>query len=290
MLSQIENDRIRIEEYLNRCFCESAPYLRLLEAMRYSLLAGGKRVRPILTLAFCRACGADDEIALPFAAGIEMLHTYSLIHDDLPCMDNDTLRRGKPTCHIVYGQAGAVLAGDALLTAAFGQLAAAPLPADIRIRAVQELSSSAGPYGMVGGQQMDLEAEDRNINIDRLILLQSLKTGAIIRCACRLGVLAAEGTEAQLQAAAEYANAVGLAFQIRDDILDRIGSMEQLGKNIGSDSSKNKSTFASTCGVEECQKRVQMLSEQAAASLQGREFVQISFLQDFARALALREN
>ena len=216
-----------IENYLEtKCFCyDNEPQKALFEAMRYSLLAGGKRLRPIFVLDFCRMCGGNWEKALPFAAAVEMVHTYSLIHDDLPCMDDDDLRRGRPTNHKVFGEATAVLAGDALLTAAFSYIADADISAEIRIRAVKILSHCAGELGMVGGQMLDMCSEQRECTVQEVMDIQSRKTGALIRAACMLGVLAGQGSEEQLLSALEFATHLGIAFQIRDDMLDVIGAL-----------------------------------------------------------------
>ena len=213
-----------IESYLeNQCFTyENEPQKNLFSAMRYSLLAGGKRLRPIFVFDFCRMSGGDWKKAVPFAAAVEMIHTYSLIHDDLPCMDNDDYRRGKLTNHKVYGEAVAVLAGDALLTAAFSHLSKSDYPADIRIRAVEILSDCAGELGMVGGQILDMDSEHRQCTASEVIDIQARKTGALIRAACMLGVLAAGGSVEQLSAASGFADHLGLAFQIRDDFEDEI--------------------------------------------------------------------
>ena len=245
-----------IEDYLDKeCFLdESQPQKELFDAMRYSLLAGGKRLRPIFVLDFCRMCGGDWKKAMPFAAAIEMVHTYSLIHDDLPCMDNDDYRRGRLTNHKVYGEANAVLAGDALLTAAFTYLAKAPFSAEVRIRAVEILSECAGELGMVGGQVLDMKSETRECTEREVLDIQSRKTGALIRAACMLGVLAGGGTEDQLIAAGAFADHLGLAFQIRDDMLDVIGNAEEMGKAVGTDAVKN--TFVQLYGLEACDQLV----------------------------------
>lgn len=244
-----------VEEYLNSCFCwTNQPQQELFEAMRYSLLAGGKRLRPVYVLEFCRLCGGNWQKALPFAAAIEMVHTYSLIHDDLPCMDNDDFRRGKPTNHKVYGEANAILAGDALLTEAFVTLTQADLPAKLIAQAVHILGASAGALGMVGGQVLDLAAENNKSAVEDVYAIQTRKTGALIVAACQLGVTAAGGSEAQMKAATAYAQSVGLAFQIRDDILDVIGSEAALGKATGTDVKKN--TFVLHYGVETCEAMV----------------------------------
>jgi len=241
-----------IESYLNNsCFIyPREPQQTLFDAMRYSLLAGGKRLRPIFVLDFCRMCGGDWTRALPFAAAVEMIHTYSLIHDDLPCMDNDDYRRGKLTNHKVYGEAMAVLAGDALLTAAFKQLVLADYSSDIKIKAVSVLSDCAGELGMVGGQVLDIQSEERKCTAQEVKDIQSRKTGALIKAACLLGVLAGNGNEEKYNAAEVFAENLGLAFQIRDDMLDVIGNAEELGKATGVDADKN--TFVQLYGIDQC--------------------------------------
>lgn len=273
-----------IERYLSLCFTQDAPQKVLFEAMRYSLLAGGKRLRPTLTLALCEICGEDAAAALPFAAAVEMVHTYSLIHDDLPCMDNDEYRRGKLTNHKVYGEATAVLAGDALLTAAFGQLAAAALPAARIAKAVAVLARCAGELGMVGGQVLDMNAETRLCTEQEVYDIQSRKTGALISAACQLGVIAAGGAQTQLSQAVRYAEAIGLAFQIEDDILDVIGDAGKLGKATGMDESKN--TFVRLYGIDRCRK---MIEEQTATALQAAEALNAPFLGELAKTLQNRD-
>lgn len=263
-----ESYHSHIESYLNYyCFQDnsSLPQHVLFSAMRYSLLAGGKRLRPILVFDFCRMCGGNWKKAVDFAAAIEMIHTYSLIHDDLPCMDNDDYRRGALTNHKVYGEAIAVLAGDALLTTAFSFLAKAPYTAEVRIKAVQILSECAGELGMVGGQVLDMQSEQRQCTMQEVLDIQSRKTGALIRAACSLGVLAGGGDENQLLAASKFADHLGLAFQIRDDILDVIGNADELGKAVGVDGHKN--TFVQLLGIEKCNQLVCLHTEEAVASL-----------------------
>ena len=255
--------------------------------MEYSLLAGGKRVRPVLTLEACRMCGGRVEDALPFACGVEMIHTYSLIHDDLPAMDDDELRRGRPTNHVVYGEATAILAGDGLLTAAFGQLTKAELPPERIVSAVAALSAAAGPSGMVGGQALDMAGEGHALSRGELELLQSLKTGALISAATQLGGIAAGATREQLKQLDRYAQALGLAFQVRDDMLDVISSDQELGKPVGSDRANEKSTFVNALGLEHCAQLVEQLSQQAADALA--EFEQPEFLVWLAHALADRK-
>lgn len=275
-----------VEGYLQQCFIEpEEPQQVLFDAMRYSLLAGGKRLRPALTLAFCVLCGGKAENALPFAAAVEMVHTYSLIHDDLPCMDNDDLRRGRPTNHKVYGEATAVLAGDGLLTASFRFLTRAKLPAAQIVRAVQVLSLCAGELGMVGGQVLDMEAEKRACTEKEVRAIQSRKTGALISAACQLGVIAAGGSVIQQEAASAYADAIGLAFQIEDDILDVVGDADKIGKAVGVDEHKN--TFVRLYGVDACREMIAAETQRAITALDG--FDGADFLMELAQRLVSRE-
>lgn len=275
-----------IEEFLdNQCFTYvNQPQKELFDAMRYSLLAGGKRLRPIFVFDFCRMCGGDWQAAVPFAAAVEMIHTYSLIHDDLPCMDNDDYRRGKLTNHKVYGEATAVLAGDALLTAAFSYLSKSPFSAEIRIRAVEVLSECAGELGMVGGQVLDMHSEERQCTEQEVLDIQSRKTGALIRAACILGVLAGNGSEEQLLAAGKFADNLGLAFQIRDDMLDVIGNAQELGKATGVDTEKN--TFVQLYGLDTCDGLVRSHTHQAIAYLA--KFNDTRFMELLAAELTSR--
>ena len=277
-----------IEQYLDEtCFNDmNLPQKELFEAMRYSLLAGGKRLRPVLVLDFCKMCGIDYTNALPFAAAVEMIHTYSLIHDDLPCMDNDDYRRGKLTNHKVYGEAMAVLAGDALLTAAFSKVAAANCDASVRINAVKVLSECAGELGMVGGQVLDIQGEQRTCNAQEVLDIHTGKTVALIRAACVTGVLIGEGTDAQIQAASNFAYHLGLAFQIRDDMLDVIGQQEDLGKAVGTD--VNKNTFVRLYGIEECDRMVKDHTQKALEYL--KLFHDHNFMADVANMLTDRKN
>ena len=275
-----------IETYMEEnCFLyENEPQQILFDSMRYSLLVGGKRLRPVFVFDFCRMCGGDWKAAAPFAAAIEMVHTYSLIHDDLPCMDNDDYRRGKLTNHKVYGEANAVLAGDALLTAAFSYLAKAPFDAEVRIRAVKVLSVCAGELGMVGGQVLDMLSEERQCTEQEVLDIQSRKTGALIKAACYLGVLAGNGTDEQLDAASAFAEHLGLAFQIRDDMLDVLGSAEELGKAVGVDGEKN--TFVQLYGIEKCDMLVHKYTQMAQDAL--RDFADNQFMLDLADELVGR--
>lgn len=268
MKARIEADRALVEDALRQVFANAVPLGKLYEAMDYSLLAGGKRLRPILALETCRLAGGEENSALALGCAVEMVHTYSLIHDDLPAMDNDDLRRGRPTSHKVYGEALAILAGDGLLTAAFQVIAQAPgLTEGRRLAAVASLSEAAGPWGMVGGQVLDMAGEGQSLCREDVERLQSLKTGALIRCAARMGCIAAGADKALTQAVDRYAQRLGLAFQVRDDVLDVISSDETLGKPVGSDEKRGKSTFVSLLGLEECQNWILCLSREAQAAL-----------------------
>ena len=250
----------------------------LQEAMRYSLLAGGKRIRPILTMKFCEAAGGKMEDALDFGCGVEMLHTYSLIHDDLPCMDDDDLRRGRPTCHKVYGECVATLAGDALQAAAFQTVLSAKGPwrgGEGKVApalAATFLAVAAGERGMCGGQYLDTIGDGKVIHTaEELTAINDKKTGALLRAACLMGVAASAGhrkvEENCWDSAKDYATNLGLAFQIRDDMLDVIGNAAEFGKPIGSDASNEKSTYVSLLGLEECERRVLDYTERAKAAL-----------------------
>lgn len=264
---QIAQYRAAIEEFLQGKFCEDLPQKRLFDAMRYSLLAGGKRIRPVLTLEFCRICGGDWRSALPFACALEMIHTYSLIHDDLPCMDNDDYRRGRLTNHKVFGEALAVLAGDGLLTAAFETAASAAADPAVTVKAIRILAEQAGELGMVGGQVLDMDAEEQELTEQGIYDIQCRKTGALIQAACQIGVVAAGGTQQQLDAAKTYAQNLGLAFQIRDDMLDVIGDEATFGKPIGSDKAEKKTTFVDLLGLAACEREVVRLTDEAISAL-----------------------
>lgn len=238
------------------------------KAMKYSLSVGGKRIRPVLVLEFCSICGGDINKALPFAAALEMVHTYSLIHDDLPCMDDDDTRRGMPSCHIKFGEEYALLAGDALLTRAFGVLCQSGATSEQIVKAVSLLSDLAGVNGMIGGQVVDLKNEDKPCTIETLVIMDSLKTGALIKCAALLGVIASGGSQTEYEAAGKYASYLGHAFQIVDDILDVIGDEKELGKPIGSDKDSGKSTYVSVLGIEESQKYANEITQKAIDSLE----------------------
>ncbi len=237
----------------------------VVDAMRYSLLCGGKRIRGILVLEFCRMCGGNVNDALPYACAVEMLHAYSLIHDDLPCMDDDDMRRGQPSCHIRYGEATALLAGDALLTYSFEIALAKPdaLLAERALRAAGILARAAGYHGMVGGQVIDLACEGKNTDEQTLKKIHSMKTAALIRAAAVMGCVIAGADEDKVLAADSFSEKIGLSFQIVDDILDITGISAQLGKNVGSDRNNNKTTFATLYGVQRASEMARELSGQA---------------------------
>lgn len=244
------------------------PQKRIYEAMEYSLMAGGKRLRPVIMMMAAKMCGKPAEMVLPFAAAIEMIHTYSLIHDDLPAMDNDDLRRGKPTNHKVYGEAMAILAGDALLTKAFEAAASfddESISKDRVLRAISVLAQAAGDNGMVGGQVVDIES--RNEDAELLKYLHSLKTGALIRASGVIGAILAGASEEEIKAVESFCTNLGIAFQIQDDILDVTGSEEELGKPIGSDAENEKSTYVTIFGVEKAEQMADEYTKKAIESL-----------------------
>lgn len=287
-MKQSEYRRL-IEAALEDSFhgARALPQADLAEAMRYSLLAGGKRIRPILVLEFCRISGGDVDKAIPVACAIEMLHTYSLIHDDLPCMDNDDLRRGRPTNHKVYGECVATLAGDALQAEAFGAILRCALPADRRAACAEILADAVGIDGMCGGQYLDMLWEGRRLTEQELTDINSRKTGALLIAACQMGVAAAGGSELQLTAAGHYGAALGMAFQIRDDMLDVLSSAEELGKPIGSDAKEHKNTYMALLGEDGCQKTVDKLTTLAKVVL-AEAFDDAAFLCELADELAIR--
>ena len=290
--ARLKADQERVEAALRECFRGREPRGDIYDAMEYSLLAGGKRIRPVLTLEVCRMCGGDERQALPFACAVEMVHTYSLIHDDLPCMDDDDLRRGKPTNHKLYGEATAVLAGDGLLTAAFEPALEAEtgLPAQRTVEASACLARAAGARGMVGGQVLDMAAEGRAVSRYDGEQLQALKTGALLSAAAEMGCIVAGGTQEERNAVRRYAQKLGMAFQIRDDMLDVEGDEATLGKPVGSDQANEKTTFVSLLGIDECRALVEKLTEEAVAALAPFGAERSAFLRWLAEDLAGREN
>ena len=261
---------------------------RLTESMRYSLLAGGKRLRPILVLEFCRACGGSAEDALDAACGIEMLHTSSLIHDDLPAMDNDELRRGKPTNHVVYGEWLALLAGDALQAEAYSAILRSASPPRVRAEAARILAEAAGYRGICGGQFLDLDGEERTLSEDEINELNDGKTASLIAAACMMGCACAEAFD-KLPAADACGRAMGIAFQLRDDLLDVESSTAELGKPVGSDEKNGKSTLLALRGAEYCRQRVREETEKAVDILRS-EFGAPEFLIWLTQQLAGRKN
>lgn len=243
----------------------------LIDSMEYSLMVGGKRIRPLLTLLFCELCGADVKKALPFACAVEMIHTYSLIHDDLPCMDDDDYRRGKPSNHKVYGEDIATLSGDAMQSLAFEIMLSdeclLSVPAENIVKAAHTLAKYCGVLGMVGGQVIDIESENKNAPIEILSEMDEKKTGALIKAACEMGCIIGGGTDEQIKASTSYAHSIGLAFQIVDDILDVTSTSDMLGKPVGSDSDNNKSTYVSLLGIDRCKELVDELTKKAVDSL-----------------------
>ena len=283
---QYETYRQAVETYLEGLFTDQHPWKDLYEAMRYSILAGGKRIRPVLTLEFARLCGLDWHLALPVGCALELVHTYSLIHDDLPCMDDDDLRRGKPTNHKVYGETLAVLAGDALQPEAFRLMLTAPeLSAQQRAECALILAQAAGADGMVAGQVLD--TLHHLTGREEIAGMHRLKTGAMIAGACELGAAAAGAGETLRQAAREYGYALGLAFQIRDDMLDVMGDEATFGKPIGSDREEGKVTFVDLLGLEGCEAEVLKYTAQAKAALA--PLGETDFLEQLADTLSTRK-
>ena len=271
--TQYQEYKALADAALNTYFADTTvSYHRLLEAMHYSLTAGGKRLRPVLVLAFCAACGGDVRAALPVACAVEMVHTYSLIHDDLPCMDNDILRHGKPTTHAAFGEAVAMLAGDALQPEAFLFLVRTKLPAEQRIKLVELLAYASSTRGMCGGQAIDLSVVgNQKMTIEELRLMHSMKTGALLKASVLLGAFAGKKTPSQhdLSQLEVYGNAIGLAFQIVDDILDVVGDTAELGKTAGKDALGDKPTYVSLLGLEKAKELAEEQYLIAAKAVEG---------------------
>ena len=287
-MNRTEMYKAHVEQFLRDWYVRfrEEPQTLLFDAMQYSLLAGGKRLRPAFCMEFCRMCGGDWQKATPLAAAIEMIHTYSLIHDDLPCMDNDDYRRGRLTNHKVYGEAMAILAGDALLTDAFCVASTAQLEGRAMADAIGILAECAGSLGMVGGQVLDILSEERACTEAEILDIQSRKTGALIRAACAMGAVAGGASEEQFDAACRFASALGLAFQIRDDMLDVIGTQEEMGKSVGTDASKN--TFVRLYGLQRCEELVRIYTDAALDALS--IFPDNSYMMQVALELTQRTN
>ena len=294
MKQQLQQDAAKVEDALNAYLPNDAvsklQKTSVVEAMRYSLAAGGKRIRPVLVLEFCRMFGGVETQAMPAAAAIEMIHTFSLIHDDLPAMDDDDMRRGRPSCHRAFPEALAILAGDALSLQAFSVLAKDPVLSDAqKIRLITELSESSGQHGMIAGQVLDMEQEGRtDVTAEQLRTMCDFKTGALIRVACRMGCIAAGATQEQIAAADTYGSYLGLAFQIVDDILDVTSTTEVLGKPVGSDAEEQKVTFVTLLGLETAQQEAEALTRKAMAVLE--TLPQPAFLLALTRSLLVRKN
>lgn len=267
----IKNDRILIEEQLeNYLQISGAEDSSVLEGMKYALLNGGKRIRAVIVLEMCKACGKPYTNALPFACALEMIHAYSLVHDDMPCMDDDDMRRGKPSCHKKFGEANALLIGDALLTLAFETAASArevPLPTEDIVKAVSILARRAGVSGMIGGQVIDMELEGKNAEIERVKKMYEGKTCALFIAAASLGCIAAHARSEYVDQAAKYAYRLGMAFQIMDDILDVTGDEEKLGKPIGSDRENEKCTYVSLMGLSKAREDLKKYTDDAIDAL-----------------------
>ena len=281
-----------IEKLLKEHMPEEKGYQKtIFEAMNYSLKAGGKRLRPILTLEACRIVGGNEEDVIPFAIAIEMIHTYSLIHDDLPALDNDDLRRGRPTNHKVYGDAMAILAGDGLLNYAFEIMLSSSIgkenPAKY-LNAINEIAKSSGVYGMIGGQVVDIESEDKKIEMDKLDFIHLNKTAAIIVGCMRAGAIIGDATEEQLENITKYATNIGLSFQIADDILDITGDESKLGKKVGSDIDNNKSTYPSLIGLEKSKEIANDLINEAKTRISNIKG-DTEFLNDLAEYIVARD-
>ncbi|MEZ3453359.1 MAG: polyprenyl synthetase family protein [Oscillospiraceae bacterium] len=276
----------RLEDCMNGVLSGTAGQRKVAEAMEYSLSAGGKRIRPVLTLEFCRVCGGDPEAALPAACALEMIHTFSLIHDDLPCMDDDDMRRGKPSCHIAFGEPTALLAGDALLNLAYETVCGGSLPAGTKLALIAELTKATGVNGMIGGQVIDTAFEGQ-MDESMLLDMYSMKTGALLKAACKMGCIAAGAGDEKIAAAELYAEKLGLAFQIIDDILDVTGNEKLLGKPIGSDSGNEKETFVSLNGIENSRNTAKTLTDEALSALEA--FENTDFLKELTLFLLKRE-
>lgn len=280
-MTNAELERLK-ENAAKNGYCKKS----IVEAMWYSLSAGGKRIRPVLMLEFCRVCGGDVKEVLPPACALEMIHTFSLIHDDLPCMDDDDFRRGKPSCHKAYGEAEALLAGDALLNLAFEIIAkGGGLSAETKITIISELTQDVGINGMIGGQVVDT-SYDGEMTAELLLEMYGMKTSALLKAACKIGCISANADGTRLKAAEIYAEKLGLAFQIIDDILDVSGDEKLLGKPIGSDKESGKTTYVSLFGLEESRKAAEKLTKEALSELD--KFDDNEFLKELTMFLLVR--
>lgn len=288
---ELEEKIIEVNKYIDKYIEEKeAPQSTIYSAMKYSINAGGKRIRPVLMMAAAELIGGTYEGVMPFACALEMIHTYSLIHDDLPCMDNDDLRRGKPTNHKVFGEAMAVLAGDALLNKAFETiLKNSQLSPNMTLAAMNEIATASGTEGMIGGQVIDIESENKQIDAVTLMTLHLNKTGALIMTAAKVGALLAGGSREDLLALEEFSRYLGIAFQIKDDILDVEGTEEVLGKKTGADAENNKSTFVTIYGLEQSKNILNEYTQKAINTLLSYG-ERAEFLIQLSKFLLEREN
>ena len=284
----VEDNALLVEKAIENFFDKHGK-TTLYKAMEYSTMCGGKRIRPFLVLEFCKMLGGRTEAAMPYAMALEMIHTFSLIHDDLPCMDNDDMRRGKPTNHKVFGEAPALLAGDALIFSAFEcAMSNEYVSADNKLKALSVLATASGADGMCEGQMIDIESEGKKLSFDELLALHAHKTGALIRAAAKLGVIAANGDEKAITDADTYGAGVGLAFQIIDDILDKYGSSEELGKPVGSDDKNEKTTFLSFMDAKEALDYAKRITDEACKAISG--YDSSKTLTELAAMLLNRKN
>jgi len=289
MKTRLESYRQTIETFLSQTAQDPAVPPELSRAMSYSLFAGGKRVRPILCLAWAEVFGAETADILPFACGLELIHTYSLVHDDLPAMDNDDYRRGQPSNHIRFGEDMAILAGDGLLTEAFSLMLAAGLPADRLLKAVRTVAEAAGPRGMVGGQVMDMNLTGRGeSDLETLKTMHGLKTGAMFRASCQSGALLAGASRSESDRAGLFGTRLGLAFQVADDILDVVGDSQSLGKPTGSDQEQGKLTYPALLGIDESRRFGNRLIDESLACLQEDAGPSADFLRALSRYIMER--
>jgi geranylgeranyl diphosphate synthase, type II len=268
----IINKNKQINVALEKIFHGSQPSEPIIEAMKYSLMAGGKRIRPVLCLASAEAVGGNPQAVLPVACALEMVHTYSLIHDDLPAMDNDDLRRGKPTCHVAFDEATAILAGDALLTLAFQVLSSVRVTGENQasgwLKIIQMISTAAGYQGMIRGQMLDMAAEGQHLTVDELKSMHALKTGALIEASLLCGALLSDARKQQMDILKAYARNIGLAFQVTDDILNVEGNPEEMGKAVGTDQLRGKNTYPAILGIDSSRRFAEKLVAKALAALE----------------------
>ncbi len=289
MKKMLKNYQQQVESFLETCLQNEHIPEELQQAMHYSLMAGGKRIRPVLCLAWAEYYGLQASRILRFASALELIHTYSLVHDDLPAIDNDHLRRGQPSSHVQFGEAMAILTGDALLTQAFAFMLQTDLKADLVLQAASQVAQASGPSGMVGGQVLDMQLTGQDqAELQELQTMHSLKTGAIIRCSCLCGTLLAGADQAELQKADTYGRAIGLAFQVADDILDIVGDSQAMGKPSGSDQQQGKLTYPGLLGLEESKALGWDLVRRARATIADEQNPQALFLQDLAEYIMYR--